>query len=66
MMVYDDREQRVKDVRLEIQAQSIQSDCQWCDKMVVSKKLLNAEQFAVIVFRVKNFLWIRMVIGSMA
>jgi polyisoprenoid-binding protein YceI len=52
---YDDIQQQVKDVSLEIKTKSIESDCQWCDKMVVSKKLLNADQFVVIAFQSKDF-----------
>ena len=55
MLTYDAIQQQVKDVRLEIKTKSIQSDCQWCDKIVVSKKLLNAEQFPVIAFQSNNF-----------
>ncbi len=52
---YDDIQQQVNQVNLQIKTKSIESDCQWCDRMVVSKKLLNADQFAVIVFDSKDF-----------
>lgn len=55
MMTFDDIAQEVKDVYLEIKTKSIASDCQWCDKIVVSKKLLDADQFSVINFQSKDF-----------
>lgn len=55
VMVYDEIQQQVKDVSLEIKTESIQSDCQWCDKMVVSQRLLNADTFSVIAFQSKDF-----------
>lgn len=54
-ILYDELTKQIKFVRLEIKAKSIQSECQWCDSVVISKKLLDTEQFPLIVFESKYF-----------
>lgn len=55
IIVYDELEKEVKSVQLNIETRSIHSSCGWCDKIVVSKKLLDANQYPQIVFRGETF-----------
>ncbi len=55
VIIYDAIQKQVKSVRLEIKAHSIHSNCEWCDKIVISKQLLNAEKYPSIVFEGKDF-----------
>jgi polyisoprenoid-binding protein YceI len=55
MIVYDAHEKQFKSVQLKIKTKSIHSNCEWCDKIVISKQLLNAEQYPLIVFEGKDF-----------
>ena len=41
--------------RLEIKTKSIHSNCGWCDKIVISRQLLDAEKYPSIVFEGKEF-----------
>lgn len=43
--------QRVQSVYLEIEANSIQSNCPWCDKLARSRRLLNTARFPRIIFK---------------
>jgi polyisoprenoid-binding protein YceI len=54
-ILYDELTKKIKSVRLEIKAKSIHSSCQWCDNIVISKKLLDTEQYPLIVFESKDF-----------
>lgn len=42
---------RVESVYLEIQANSIESTCAWCDRAAKSRRLLNTHRFPKIVFK---------------
>ena len=55
MIIYDKLKKEVKHVQLEIKTKSIHSDCEWCDKVVVSKQLLDADRYPLIVFNGKDF-----------
>lgn len=55
MITYDEMHKQVKSVRLEIKTKSIHSNCEWCDKIVISKQLLDAEKYPSIVFEGKDF-----------
>lgn len=52
---YDSLSKQVGSVNLEIKTQSIDSDCKWCDNIVRSKQLLDAEQYPRVVFNAKDF-----------
>jgi polyisoprenoid-binding protein YceI len=53
-IIYDEIEKKIKSVRLEIKAKSIYSNCQWCDNIVISKKILYTQQYPLIVFESKD------------
>ncbi len=55
LITYDDIQKQVKSVNLEIKTKSIHSNCGWCDKIVISKQLLYAEQYPLIIFNGKDF-----------
>ncbi len=55
MIIYDQLQKQVKSVELQIKTKSIHSECQWCDKIVISKQLLDAEKYSSIVFEGKDF-----------
>ncbi len=46
----DERSNFIQSVDLEIEAASIKSDCQWCDKIVRSEQLLATDKFSKIIF----------------
>jgi polyisoprenoid-binding protein YceI len=47
----DERSNNIRSVYLEIEASSIQSDCQWCDQIVRSDKLLAVKKYPKIIFK---------------
>jgi polyisoprenoid-binding protein YceI len=52
---YDQTLQQIISVRLEIEVNSIKSNCEWCDEIVLSKRLLDAEKYPLIVFEGHGF-----------
>ena len=52
----DDHVLRIQSVDLAIEANSITSNCPWCDKIVRSRRLLNTAQFPDIIFKSKKIL----------
>ncbi len=52
---YDEIQKQIKSVELQIKTESIHSDCQWCDKIVISKQLLDFTKYPLIVFEGKDF-----------
>lgn len=50
----DDASNNIQSVLIEIESPSIQSTCQWCDAVVMSRRLLNTEQFPQIIFKGKE------------
>ncbi len=69
MIIYDELKRQVKSVRLKIKTKSIHSNCEWCDKIVISKQLLDADRYPLIVFEGRDFkkdsegYWVKGVIG---
>jgi polyisoprenoid-binding protein YceI len=47
----DEQSNKIESVYLEIETASIQSDCKWCDKIVLSDKLLAARKYPKIIFK---------------
>lgn len=47
----DERSNNIRSVYLEIEVSSIHSNCQWCDQIVRSDKLLAAEKHPKIIFK---------------
>jgi polyisoprenoid-binding protein YceI len=54
-IVYDDNKHEVKSVEMDVRADSISSNCQWCDKIVKSSKVLETRVFPVIGYTAKRF-----------
>lgn len=54
-ITYDLLKKLIKFVRIEIKVNSIQSSCEWCDDVVKSRKILDSEQFPLIVFESTEF-----------
>lgn len=47
----DGKTESIESVYLEIEAQTIESSCKWCDKIVRSKQLLYTEKYPKIIFQ---------------
>lgn len=47
----DRNSERIQSVYLEIDANSIRSNCPWCDKLARSRKLLNTARYPKIIFK---------------
>lgn len=50
-ITYDSRSQQITAVHLEIEAETITSNCDWCDKIVRSEQLLDTDQHPLITFK---------------
>ncbi len=55
IIIYDEIHKQIKSVELKIQTASIHSDCQWCDKIVISKQLLDSARYPLIIFKGQDF-----------
>ena len=55
-IVYNDTQDQIKAVELQITTKSIGSNCDWCDKTVLSKQLLDAATYPFILFKSDSFL----------
>ena len=49
-ITFDSQTEKIESVYLEIEAQTIESSCKWCDKIVRSKQLLHTEKYPKIIF----------------
>ncbi|MCB9772327.1 MAG: YceI family protein [Candidatus Omnitrophica bacterium] len=54
-IIYDELKKLIKFVRIEIEVKSIQSSCGWCDDIVKSRRILDSEQYPLIVFESTDF-----------
>jgi polyisoprenoid-binding protein YceI len=52
---YDPVQQRVESVDLQIKVRSVHSQCPWCDKLAVSRRLLNPNVYPFISFKSHEF-----------
>lgn len=50
-IILDEKSAKVQSVYLEIKANSIASNCPWCDKMARSRRLLNTMRYPRIIFK---------------
>jgi len=53
-IVFNEELESIESVYLEIQVDSIKSNCKWCDKFVRSKRLLDTENYTKITFKSKE------------
>lgn len=54
-LVYDPLSKQVRSVQLKIKIKSLNSNCAWCDKIVLSKRLLDCAQYPEIVYESQTF-----------
>lgn len=53
---FDPVDNKITKVFLKIKLASIQSNCGWCDKIVLSKRLLDAEKYPFVTFQGQEFI----------
>ncbi|MDE2028623.1 MAG: YceI family protein [Candidatus Omnitrophica bacterium] len=51
---YDPLKKEIKSVQVQVKVDSIASNCPWCDRIVVSKRLLDAAQFPFIKYQANS------------
>ncbi len=50
-ITFNSQTEAIKSVYLEIETETIESNCEWCDKVVRSRKLLHTEKYPKIIFK---------------